>query len=97
MPSCFQLTRKSTPDIGAILLAQIDNEMRAHFGVPADSSSWYHNWYNTIGFFLALGKSFDDLRKLFREPGWDHADELIKIVDWLDENFTVKSWYEVKQ
>lgn len=87
MPSCFQLMRNGA----AVPLNQIDEEMCRHFEVACHPVRYFEGWYDTIGFLLATGKTFDQIRVTY-------ADEpiLVKIVDWLKANFESNSWHELK-
>jgi len=85
MPNCFTLTPKDgdKPKV----FAEIDDEMREHFGAPADAENWYLGWYDTIGLLLALGKTWDEIRTTL--PTLSH------IVDYLEERYIPNAWYEV--
>jgi len=90
MPNCFTLTRKSDTAAGPVKLTLIDEELCAHLGVEVDNTHWVHGWYNSIGFSLAMGKSFDECREIFKK-----YIELQIIIDYLDANFTTDSWAEI--
>ncbi len=98
MPNCFELTRKA--DGGYELLHDVDNKMREALGHPADPYNWLHWWYDVLGLSFACGKSFMELRSRYAADtcpttGWLSA-EYVKIIDWLDANYTVTSWYQHK-
>lgn len=101
MPNCFQLIRKSDEEAGPVKLQTIDNEMREHFKQPPSEDKWLAGWYDSIGFRLALGRSLADIRADFVnyavQGGTDQQcyEDLIKIVDWLDENFTTNAFVQV--
>lgn len=61
MPNCFQLIRKSQPEAGPVVLTEVDEELCRHFGVSIHPYCWYENWYDIIGFRLALGRSFAEI------------------------------------
>ena len=82
MPNCFQLLRNGTP----VNLVDVDKEMCKAFGAECDPDKWYRSWYNIIGFGLALGRTWDDLREIDPED--------VDVVDWLEANYTVKAWAE---
>lgn len=90
MPQCFQLLR----DGKAIPLSSIDEEMCRHFDVTPDPGCYFSLWYDVIGYQLATGNSWDEIRKLLEK---DYADLpiLVQISDWLQANFEVRSWYEL--
>jgi hypothetical protein len=90
MPNCFTLTRKSHKAFGPVPLALIDEELCAHLGVEVDNKFWLHGWYNCIGMMLAIGKSFDECREIFKE-----SSELQPIIDYLDTNFITDAWAEI--
>lgn len=95
MPNCFALIRKTTGE--RAVLQQVDDEMRQHFGAEPDPEHWFCHWYDTIGFALACGKSFEWCREKVRESGEsaeDHAFSL-RLIDWLDENFTADCWVQI--
>ena len=84
MPNCFALKRKSEPEKGNVSLTKIDEEICCC------------NWYNIIGFDLAMGKTFAQIRQgLIDKPYPECNEEYKKIVDYLDENFVVDSWVEI--
>ena len=87
MPNCFQLLERSTDnELVPVAFSHIDNRMRIHFDAPPDPINWYKHWYDLIGFGLALGRSWADLREAFP----DHVD----IVNWLETNYTCDAWAE---
>ena len=90
MPQCFQLLR----DGKAVPLSSIDEEMCRHFDVTPDPVRYFSLWYDVIGYQLATGNSWDEIRKLLEK---DYADLpiLVQISDWLQANFEVRSWYEL--
>jgi hypothetical protein len=91
MPNCFRLLR----DGAAVRLAQVDDEMRRAFGASPDPAHYFEEWYNIIGYELAMGRSFDQIRS-YLESAWADFPELVRIADWLEANFTIDFWYELK-
>lgn len=87
MPNCFSLTRKTEPEKGPVNLQQIDDEMRVAFNQPPDAEHWYYCWYDCVGLPLACGKSFAWIKEQY-----DGDAEFLKVVQWLDDNFTVDAW-----
>lgn len=85
MPNCFQLIQ----DGEAVRLQEVDDKMREHFGAPPDAERWYEQWYDTVGFALALGKDWTEIRAMFADC------ELDPVIDWLETNYTVDAWVEV--
>jgi len=60
MPNYFNLTRKgeSEPE----RLHSIDNRLWREIGkTDPDPDHWFYDWKNSIGFSLAMGKSFEDI------------------------------------
>lgn len=104
MPNCFSLTRKSDMDSGPVGLNAIDAELCQHFGYRCDEKRWLNEWYNIIGFGLAIGKTFEDLRNDTLEnltrPGenpYEFGDKLnLAIIDYLEANFVPNAWVERK-
>ena len=106
MPNCFQLTRKSEPEKGPVKLTQIDQEIADHLGVPCNPTIWCYYWYDIIGFKLALGKKHDEIKADLLEvrktlvdagdtEGVEFQDQLVRINDFLEANFTSDSWVEI--
>ena len=102
MPNCFALIRKSDPEKGHVPLNTIDEEMCQHFNVPCDPKQYYYEWYSTIGFALAMGKSFQQQMERCKarieeasysklKDEWKHE---LTILEWLDANFTADAWAE---
>ena len=61
MPQCYTLTRKGQTEPES--RAKIDDEMCKHFGVTPDPKFWYMDWDNIVGFSLACGKTWDQIRE----------------------------------
>lgn len=86
----------------------IDEKLCAARGAKVDPKQWYLNWYNSIGFRAALGKSFREIEKEvedefvkysevepdpeFAEYDLKHTVEMIEIIRWLDRNYTTSAW-----
>ncbi len=85
MANCFQLFRKGETE--PMSLVKVDEEICRHFNAPVDPEKWFHNWYNTIGFCCAMGKTWDEIREVMETP------MSIAIVDFLEANFTTTAWY----
>lgn len=95
MPNCFSLTRKSAPEAGAVDLNVLDVELCTLLDVEVDEKFWCHHWYNSIGFYYAIGKSHVEVRTILKEPyEYDDAEALLKILDYLEANFNVDAWVE---
>ena len=89
MPNCFTLTSKATGKTEAF--SKIDEDICAHLGVEVDPVEYVHGWYDSIGLGLAVGKSFDEMLEIFKEP------ETIKIVNFLKDHYTSDAWYETRR
>lgn len=87
MPNCFQLLRDGV----AVPLAQIDDEMCKHFDVEPHPARYYGSWYDAIGWELAHGRPFDQIKVTFAQ-----YPQLVEICDWLAQHFTASSWHERK-
>jgi hypothetical protein len=65
-------------------LQVVDDKMRVHFGAPPNDREWYRSWYDSIGLFIALGNTKEQIL-----ADWpDKAD----IVEWLYANYTAEGW-----
>jgi len=91
MPACFSLTSKDTGEKDTF--QQVDDLMREHFKVAPDKDNWYFNWYNHFGVRLATGSTIAQLIEECTKNPWTIED--IKILEWLEENYTVDCWYEM--
>ena len=83
MPNHFQLIPKNSNEPEKF--STIDDIMCTHFGVNSNDVEYYFDWYNVLGFALAMGLTFDELRNEF--------PEFLEIINYLDSNYTVKTWY----
>lgn len=68
----------------AQVLTEVDREMCKHFNVFCDPDLWYQNWYNTIGFSLALGHTWEQIYK-----DWPNKKD---IIDWIKQNYSPNSF-----
>ena len=93
MPSCFALTKKGQSERAS--LSEVDDRMREHFGAEPDSVKFYCGWYGYIGLSLAMGRTFNQIRDMLTKYNGDSSGPRA-IVDWLDANYTVESWYQHK-
>ena len=88
MPNCFQLSRRESKEFTPVPLNTIDEEMCKHFNVPVHPNWYYKEWYNTVGFSLAMGLTFAEIReKQMGDP---------QVVDWLEANFVSSAFYQPK-
>ncbi len=89
MPNCFQLYRNGT----AVPLNIIDEEMCRYFSADCHPTRYFMAWYDWVGYFLAMGKTFDEIRALSRDGELAY---LIEIIDWIEAHFQPTSWHEMK-
>lgn len=87
MPNCFQLLRDGV----AVPLVQIDEEMCRHFGATCHPIRYYESWYDAIGYELAMGRSFEQIKVTLVE-----YPQLVEIINWLEQRYTVNAWHERK-
>jgi hypothetical protein len=84
MPNCFTLTRKG--ETAPMKLSAVDDFICKLLNEDPDPVLWCRWWYDTLGLGLALGHTFNELRKQFADT------DLIEVIDALDEHFTVYSF-----
>lgn len=99
MPACYQLIDKKTgkPEV----LQEIDRKMCEAFNQPCDPTKWFHNWHNEIGFRLAIGQSFEDIKKEYEgyvtNPESDgernYYSLSLEVLRWLEDNYTSNAFY----
>jgi len=70
----------------------IDEELCELLGKEIHPKHWVNNWYNCIAFDLACGSSFDKLRGHYARYDDPEDKEMIKIIDYLDDNYTFLAW-----
>ncbi len=89
MPTVVKLISKSTKE--TMDYQTLDRLICAHLGRKVESSVWCHDWYNHIGLGLAVGWKWPKIRE-------NYADDpiMLKIIDYLETNYTVNSWWEPK-
>ena len=98
MPDCFSLTRKGESEPAS--LTEIDDLLRIEFGEEPDEKRWLWGWYDTIGYGLALGRDWTQLREQFAEdPDESERTNMLRrrrlaIINWLDEHYVPNSWAE---
>ena len=97
MPNCFQLFRNGqSPHNGEpVALSQVDEEICAHFNEPCHPVRYFRVWYDTIGYDLAAGQSWEQIRAKYTSPEWAESG-LLPVAEWLSANFTPRSWYELR-
>ena len=94
MPNCFSLTRKSNPEAGPVKLSVVDEELCQFLNRPVDPKRYCAEWYNHIGFALACGKSFEEIKVDMTKIEDKWSELYAKIIDWFIANFTSDCWVE---
>ena len=98
MAHCFTLTLKGESKPAS--LPEIDDLMRIEFGEEPDEVQWLWGWYDTIGYGLALGRDWTQLREQFAEdPDESERTNLsrrrrLAMIDWLETHYVFNAWAE---
>ena len=98
MAHCFTLTRKGESKPAS--LQGIDDEMRIEFGEEPDKKRWLWGWYNVVGFGLAMGRDWTQLREQFAEDSAEDEESvefccsMLRVIDWLEANYVPNAWAE---
>ena len=105
MPSCFQLICKETNE--PVSLVSIDEQICKEVYNCGPHPRLYggtvFNWYDTIGFQLASGKTLEDDENSVRayyaaNDIWQEELPVInKVLDYLQQRFTARSWYSPRK
>jgi hypothetical protein len=71
---------------------KLDNDMCAHFGVNPDPNEFYKDWLGILGWRIALGSTWDEIRSEFHEmtsgypaEAQDLTPPYLRIIDWLEQ------------
>lgn len=101
MAAYFNLTPRCDPGNGPMSLADIDNGIRQFLGLGHDAERYAFGWYDSIGFMLAMGSSWDRVDCMILE--WINRSkatqakieecQLMAISQWLQQNYIVSAWY----
>lgn len=99
MPNCFALKKKGADK--ASKLVDVDQEIADMLGVECDPKMWTRSWYDIIGYGYALGRSFKETgeqmdKYLMHEPDSELYADLKKINEYLEKEYDLDSWYEMK-
>ena len=95
MPNCFELLDKTT--LQAIPLIQVDERIcREVLNTEPHSQFWgstVFNWYDTIGFTIAMGNNLDQTRQHYTESDmWKEELPFINaIIDFIDKHYIAVS------
>lgn len=87
MPNCFSLTPKGQDKPESLSI--IDEKICQELNRPSDDQYYCLEWYDRIGFSLACGRTFAELKDRYV-----NNPEMLKIVVFLDANYTVNAWAE---
>lgn len=91
MPNCYQLLRDGVP----VPLAHVDEEMCRHFDEPVHPTRYYQSWHDVIGYELAMGRTFDQIRATLTSS-YSEYPQLVEIANWIEKHFTARAWHERK-
>ena len=99
MPYCFALVRKGDPSKLHISLPAIDDDIRVAFNEPPDEDNYLAQWYDVIGFRLALGQDWEKIKSDFNKlkekfPGDPMIDQWLFIADYIEAHYDVEAWAE---
>ena len=91
----FSLTRKgsNSPEKFSV----IDEELCEMLIEPVDPVRYVFCWFDIIGLFIAIGKSYSEIRVILNKVTageHDYRDyiQLTKIVDYLEANYDAEGW-----
>ena len=90
MPACFRLIPVSGGE--PAILQKVDDDLWIAFGETPHASQWFRGWYGTIGFLMAIGKSYDEIWLALAEY---NDERLIEVLDWLAARYRADSWTEI--
>lgn len=86
MAAYFTLTPKGATAPQELTI--VDETICIVFNSPVDPRDWYLNWYNVIGFALAMGQTFAQIHQELAST----LPELLPVVDFLASHYEVDSW-----
>ena len=69
-------------------IIEIDSLLCKGLGVECHPVHWHRGWVDSIGFSLACGKTWNEIREI-----WEECDELIPVIDWLEANTEAEGHY----
>jgi hypothetical protein len=82
MAICFQLMPKKPAR-----LAHVDQEMCKYFEVECDPDLYYMDWFGVIGFLIATGRNYAEIKAKLYEYNTGDTPRYLEILDWLDNNY----------
>jgi len=99
MAAYFQLYRMNSTEATPVKFSTVDEEICAHFMEAVHDTRYYHGWYDTIGFLLAVGRDHDYIDNLYNGKSdlphgdtidWQHGRE---INDFIRKNYKTNAWF----
>lgn len=96
MAAYVRFIRHAAPEAGAVDLNTIDEELCRLLEVEPHPVKYVRGWYDAIAFWLAVGKSWEQIEELHK--GWcagssdPYYAELSRIREHLKEHFLVENW-----
>lgn len=99
MSNCFQLLDKQSNE--PVSLSMVDEQICTQVYKTQPHPKWYggdvFNWFDSIGFQIAMGKSLAQCREYYNSnPLW--SEELVYIIpalDYIEQNWNARSFYSV--
>ena len=72
--------------------AVIDEKLCKALNVPCDANRYYCEWYDIIGYSCknSIRDVIDIIEKFVDK--YESDKELIRVLTWLDENYTLNAW-----
>lgn len=98
MPNCFQLTRIGETE--ATPLVKIDEELCELLGREVHPTLYVIGWFDCIGFLLACGKTFEQIKVTIVEWYPDEmsrtrCEEMLRCCEYLEQHFVSSAWVEI--
>ncbi len=96
--------KSATSSKDALDLNVVDAEICTHFEAEVHPDYWFYNWYYTIAFWLALGKTWDETRAITesqREYFADMGDKddivnvRLRIIDFMESRYNINTWISI--
>ena len=85
MAACFSLTKRGETTPAS--LVSVDEAICAHVGRQPDPQKYVWDWFDYVGFPLAVGRSWADIREQCED-----FPELLQIIDFLEANYLPNAW-----
>ena len=98
MANYLILVDKTTKSV--VSMREVDKEICALLDIPQDDKycgGKYggYDWYDTIGYQLASGKTYDQVRLFYAKSTicYDSLHWLMKCINYLEEKYESKNYY----